>query len=81
MRGLTKEEATALAATMAAEDMPPQLRPFADDCDIPILDDLIEAGRIGPLAPDGVGYVRSPLTPLGKLALRVHQLCVERGLA
>lgn len=84
VRGLTKEEAALLANSDARERGLAPVRVLSDR-EKEIREALAERGAVGPLiVVAGVRQkyaTRRPVTPLGKLALRVHQLCVERGLA
>lgn len=81
MRGLTKEEAAALAHV--AQPVDHDFYEEADPVGLIIRDRLTDQGRLvfisTPQDPEFYGTWSA--TPLGKLALRVHQLCVERGLA
>lgn len=80
MRGLTKEEAVLLGEVLAAEVMPPNIRPFANTREVALLLEMEEAGRVAPAITTEIGTLRHPITALGRLALRVHAYCVERGI-
>lgn len=75
MRGLTKEEAAALLQLTGPDEE--FIEGEITETDL----SLLECGRIRHETPPPEWEWQLTLTPLGKLALRVHQICVERGLA
>lgn len=75
MRGLTSEEAATLSLVLEGEKGP-SFRRDATQSEVRTVEDLRERGSVSPRTFSGDCF-RYPITPLGRLALRVHALLPE----
>lgn len=81
MRGLTEEELTFLSRTLANENDEYRMKkPPSPSYDWQTAADLYERGCIGEVVQCEDCW-RRPITPLGRLALRVHEAVSEMLVA